>query len=66
VHVALRSYTSWAAPQLFLEKEIGTLEAGKRADIAIWDRNPYSIPSAELKNLVCEMTMVDGKVVYRR
>jgi predicted amidohydrolase YtcJ len=66
VHVALRSYTAWAAPQLFLEKQAGTLEVGKRADIAVWDRNPYTIPSAELKNLACEMTIVEGKVVYPR
>ena len=64
IHVALRSYTASAAPQLFLEKQIGTLEAGKRADIAVWDHNPYSIPSADLKKLKCEMTIVDGKTVY--
>ena len=66
VHAALRAYTATAAPQLFLEKEIGTLETGKRADIAVWDRNPYIIPSTGLKNLKCEMTIVDGKVVYSR
>ncbi|MFZ0289257.1 MAG: amidohydrolase [Candidatus Sulfotelmatobacter sp.] len=66
VHLALRSYTAWAAPELFLEKEIGTLEVGKRADIAVWDQNPYTMPSANLKDLKCEMTIVDGKVVYLR
>jgi predicted amidohydrolase YtcJ len=66
VHTALRSYTAWAAPELFLDKEIGTLEVGKRADIAVWDQNPYTMPSAKLKNLKCEMTIVDGKVVYER
>jgi predicted amidohydrolase YtcJ len=66
VHTALRSYTAWAAPELFFEKEIGTLEVGKRADIAIWDQNPYTMPSAQLKDLKCEMTIVDGKVVYER
>lgn len=66
VHTALRSYTAWAAPQLFLEHEVGTLEAGKRADIAVWDRDPYAIPSTELKDLRCAMTIVDGVVVYRQ
>ncbi|MGA7475084.1 MAG: amidohydrolase family protein, partial [Candidatus Sulfotelmatobacter sp.] len=60
------SYTAWAAPELCLEKEIGTLEVGKRADIAVWDQNPYTMPSANLKDLKCEMTIVDGKVVYLR
>jgi predicted amidohydrolase YtcJ len=66
VHIALRSYTAWAAPELFLEKQVGTLEAGKRADIAVWDQNPYTMPSMKLKDLKCEMTIVDGKVVYER
>ena len=66
MHTALRAYTAWAAPHLFLEKEIGTLEVGKRADIAVWDRNPYTMPSAEFQYLACEMTIVDGKIVYQR
>ena len=66
VHAALRSYTAWAAPQLFLEKEVGTLEVGKRADIVVWDRDPYSMAAKELKDLKCEMTIVEGTVVYTR
>ena len=41
VHTALRSYTAWGARQMFLEKKIGTLEMGKREDIAVWDREFY-------------------------
>jgi predicted amidohydrolase YtcJ len=41
---ALHSYTIWAARQLFIEKETGTLERGKFADIssgiAIYTRFP--------------------------
>jgi predicted amidohydrolase YtcJ len=62
---ALRSYTAWGARQLFLEDKIGTLEPGKRADIAIWDKDLYTIPTAELKNLKCLMTLLDGEVVYQ-
>ena len=53
-----------AARQLFLEDKIGSLEPGKEADIAVWDRNFYSIPAAELKEAKCEMTLFHGKVVY--
>ena len=64
-HTALRSYTAWGARQMFLEDRIGTLEAGKRADIAIWDQNIYDIPTAKIKDLTCLMTLLDGEVVYR-
>ena len=65
VHTALRSYTAWAARQLFLEDKVGSLELGKEADIAVWDKDMYTIPPGELRNLKCEMTIYNGQVVYR-
>jgi predicted amidohydrolase YtcJ len=64
IHAALRSYTIWGAHQLFLEQRIGSLELGKDADIAVWDRDMYEIPPPELKNLKCELTILQGEVVY--
>ncbi len=66
IHAALRSYTIWAARQLFAEKETGSLEVGKSADIAVWNRDPYSVPIAEIKGMTCEMTLFKGQVVYER
>lgn len=65
VHSALKSYTIWAARQLFLEKRAGSIEKGKDADLAVWDRNPYQIPAAQLRDMKCELTMVGGRIVYR-
>jgi hypothetical protein len=65
VHVALRSYTAWAARQLFLDDKVGSIEPGKDADIAVWDRDLYSMPSEEIKNLKCELTLLRGQVVYQ-
>ena len=65
IHTALRAYTAWAARQLFLEDRIGSLEPGKDADIAVWDRDLYSVPADDLKNLKCELTLLRGKEVYR-
>ena len=48
------------------EHRIGSIEAGKDADIAVWDRNMYTVPADELRNLSCEMTLFRGQVVYRR
>jgi len=65
IHTALRSYTAWGARQMFLESKIGTLEVNKKADIAIWDRDLYTIPTDQIKDLKCLMTLLDGEVVYR-
>lgn len=64
VHVALRSYTIWAARQLFLENKTGSIEVGKDADLAVWDRNLYAIPTDEIKEMKCLLTMFRGKIVY--
>jgi predicted amidohydrolase YtcJ len=64
IHAALRSYTAWGARQLFLEDRIGSLEIGKEADIAVWDRDMYSMPAQELRNLKCTMTLLHGEVVF--
>ena len=64
IRTALRSYTAWGARQMFLEGKIGTIEPGKRGDIAVWDRDLYSIPADNIKDLKCLMTVFDGAVVY--
>jgi predicted amidohydrolase YtcJ len=65
VRTALRSYTIWAARQFFLEDRVGSIEPGKYADIAVWDRDPYSVDTDALKDMDCQMTLFQGRVVYR-
>lgn len=65
IRTALRSYTMWAAHTMFMDERIGSIEVGKDADLAVWDRNPYTVPSAELKDMRCQMTLVRGRMVYR-
>ena len=64
IHAALKAYTISAAHQLFLENQIGSLEPGKDADIAVWDRDPYTAPTDELKDMKCELTLLRGEIVY--
>ncbi|MGA8620213.1 MAG: amidohydrolase family protein [Candidatus Sulfotelmatobacter sp.] len=64
IHTAFRSYTAWGSRQMFLEDKIGTLEVGKRADIAVWDRDLYSLSNEQIKDLKCLMTLLDGEVIY--
>ena len=64
-HAALRSFTIWAAHQTFMDDIIGSLEPGKRADIAVWDTDFYAAPASAIKDAACLMTIFDGDVVYR-
>ncbi len=43
------------APDVSWDK-IGTLEVGKGADIAVLDRDLYSVSNEQIKNLKCLMT----------
>jgi predicted amidohydrolase YtcJ len=65
VRTALRAVTIWAARQMFLETKIGSIEAGKYADLAVWDRNPYQVPASDLKEMHCELTLFSGKIVFQ-
>jgi len=66
IQEALRMQTMGSAYAGFQEREIGSLEKGKFADMAVWDRNYYSIPSDEIKEATAVMTFVGGKTVYEK
>ena len=63
---ALRAYTSGAAYSAFREKDLGTLEAGKLADLVIIDRNVVEGAPDELAGAKVDLTMVGGRIVYER
>jgi predicted amidohydrolase YtcJ len=65
VHTALHAVTIWAARQMFLEKKVGSVEVGKYADLAVWDRDFYTVPTAQIKDAKCLMTIFDGKIVFQ-
>ncbi len=62
---ALRSFTIWAAHQTFMDDITGSLEPGKRADVAVWDTDFHAAPTEALKDAGCLMTIFDGDVVHR-
>ncbi|MHB1329558.1 MAG: amidohydrolase, partial [Gemmatimonadales bacterium] len=64
VREALRAFTIDAARQLFLEEKVGSIEVGKYADLAVWDRDPYTVPTADLKEMRCLLTVFNGQVVH--
>ena len=63
---ALKAYTYESAYVYGREKEIGTLEAGKLADIVVIGQNLFAIPVNEIKNCSVEMTIMDGKIVFEK
>lgn len=54
--LALRAITRWPAEILGVDHELGSIEAGKRADLAIFDAHPFDFRSR--LNLV----IVDGEI----
>jgi hypothetical protein len=60
---ALRAYTSGAAYAGFDEDRLGTVEAGKRADLVVLDDSPWE-SRGSIRDCSVAMTLVDGDVVY--
>src|SRR5436305_5554970 len=63
---ALAGFTADAAWSLFLDKEVGTLEVGKRADLVVFGRDPMRVPEREIPAAPVDLTLVDGKVAFER
>ena len=64
LHDALTYYTKTPAYNTFREHELGTLEAGKLADIVVLDRNLFAVPAEEIKHAKVMLTIMDGKIVH--
>ncbi len=63
---AIRFYTINNAKLLFLEDQIGSLEAGKQADFVILDRDLLTCPEHEIAMTRPLATYLDGKCVFPR
>ncbi len=63
VQAALEAYTINAAYLLRQEELVGSLEAGKRADLVVVDRDPLT--TSELATTQVLWTVLDGREVHR-
>ena len=61
---ALRLFTRENAWFLRMEDRIGSIETGKLADLAVLDRDYFSVPEAEIGRIRSLLTIVGGDVVY--
>jgi len=62
----IRMHTIWAAYSGFEEKEKGSIEPGKLADLVVLSGDPLTVPPERLLELRADITVVDGKIAYRR
>ncbi|TCS79445.1 hypothetical protein EDD59_10825 [Muricomes intestini] len=61
----LKAWTIGGQYNLGQDNILGTLEPGKKADIAVLDHNVFEVPIDEMRKVKVSLTMVDGKIVYR-
>jgi predicted amidohydrolase YtcJ len=61
----ITSYTSNGAYANFLEKETGSIEVGKQADLIVLAQNLFEIPVENISETEVLLTMVAGSEVYR-
>ncbi|MDR3295933.1 MAG: amidohydrolase [Clostridiales Family XIII bacterium] len=62
----LRAYTWGSAYGVCREQEMGTLEAGKLADVVVLDRNLFAADEREILDGKVDLTVMDGHVIYER
>lgn len=63
---AIRMQTVWAAFAGFQEKDKGTIEVGKLADLTIVSHDPLTAPRTQLADIQTDITVLDGKIAYQR
>jgi predicted amidohydrolase YtcJ len=61
---ALHLFTRNNSWFLRMEEKIGSIEPGKLADLAVLDRDYFTVPDADIKKIRSVLTIVNGNVVH--
>ena len=61
---ALRLYTRENGWFLRMEDRLGSIEAGKLADLAVLSDDYFTVPDDQVRRIRAVMTVVDGKIVH--
>ncbi|HWP84183.1 MAG TPA: amidohydrolase family protein [Terriglobia bacterium] len=61
---ALRMVTIFAARFIGEEKNLGSIEKGKRADLAVLGADYLTVPADKISDIPVDATMVGGRIVY--
>ncbi|MDX2142038.1 MAG: amidohydrolase [Rhodospirillaceae bacterium] len=63
---AMGMYTLGSAETQFMDDQLGILNVGMLADIAILSDNPITVPPEKIYDIGAEATIMDGRVVHDR
>ncbi len=66
IRQALRLQTLGSAYAAFQERETGSLEPGKLADLVVWDRDFLTVKPEAIREAKALTTIVGGKIVFSR
>jgi hypothetical protein len=61
----IAAYTAHGAYAMQQERETGSIEVGKSADLVVLDRNLFEIPPEEIHRTRVLMTLLEGQEIYR-
>jgi len=61
---ALKALTIWSAYQHFEEDSKGSIEVGKRADLAVLSDNPLTVEPMTIRDIEVLETIKDGQAIY--
>jgi predicted amidohydrolase YtcJ len=62
---ALAAYTNGGSFVTFEEKDSGSIEVGKLADLIVLDQNLFKIPASQIHQARVLWTIFEGREVYR-
>jgi predicted amidohydrolase YtcJ len=65
VEQAVNAYTQGSSYARFTDDRMGTLEAGKEADLAVLSQDIFSGKPEDIAKAKVVLTMVGGKVVFK-
>jgi len=64
VEEAMRAVTASAAAQIGQADRIGTLEAGKEADLVVLEKNPFEVAPGTIMDIKVSQTWVGGEKIF--
>ncbi len=61
----VKAYTTGGAYVNHSEKQTGSLEVGKCADLIMLDKNIFTLPKNEIASAKVKLTLLDGQAIYK-